>query len=88
MFWPDYIVVLLFAVIVALVVYFGRQQARSLLTGTARTKAASDPQVSELLAELKRMNDTLERLAASHEARIAALEENAKPARKPAKAGA
>ena len=31
MFWPDYIVVLLFAVIVALVIYFGRQQAREFL---------------------------------------------------------
>ena len=84
MFWPDYIVVLLFAVIVALVVYFGRQQARALLTGTGRAKAG-DPAIAELAAELKRTNDNLETLVASHEARIAALEAKADgngPARK------
>lgn len=85
MFWPDYIVVLLFAVIVVLVVYFGRQQARTLLTGTSRTKTDNDPQMGELLNELKRMNDAIEKLAASHEARIAALEAKASEARKPAK---
>ena len=87
MFWPDYIVVLLFAVIVALVIYFGRQQARALLTGTARAKPVNDPQMTELLGELKRMNDTLEKLAASHDARISALESKAVPSRKAAKGG-
>ncbi|MCB2079862.1 MAG: hypothetical protein KDE55_19470 [Novosphingobium sp.] len=88
MFWPDYIVVLLFAVIVALVIYFGRQQARTLLTGTPRTKAAGDPQMTELLAEMKRMNDNMDKLVAGHEARIAALEAKAAAPRKPAKGGA
>lgn len=73
MFWPDYMIVALFAVIVGLVVFYGRRQARLLMS---RGKTVPDTGgLQEIAAELRRSNDLLHKLVDGHEARIAALEE-------------
>lgn len=74
MLWPNYIMVLLFVVIVALVVYFGRQQARNLMV---RNKARGDGDMAALAGELRRTNDMLEKVLGEQDARIRALEAKA-----------
>ncbi len=71
MFWPDYLLVFLFLVIVALVVFLTRQQTRRWMN---RAGQGEDTALKELIAELKRTNDQLERIAGDHERRIAVLE--------------
>ncbi|MFN0263901.1 hypothetical protein ACKTEK_08490 [Tepidamorphus sp. 3E244] len=72
MSWLEYLVIFLFAVIVAGIVYYSRRQARIMLGGKPATP--NDAAMTELLAEMKRTNAAIEKLVANHESRIERIE--------------